>query len=93
MFEMDGKVLSAAIRKRKKDSLRPDMDDAGQEAVDPNVAWDEKQATEVNEALGEPDHEPASASEMGEDEGSQDKAQLKRAVARINKYFDMMDLD
>jgi len=84
---MDGKALSAAIRKRKKDSLKPDMDYAGQDAVDPNVAWDEKQNTEVNEALGDPDHEPASDAEMGENEPSQDVAFLKKAVARMSKYF------
>ena len=87
---MDGKALSAAIRKRKKDSLRPDWDVAGQEAVDPNVAWDEKQNVEVNEALDDPDHEPASKAEMGENESSQDVAQLKKSVARIAKYFEML---
>lgn len=87
---IDGKALSRAIRMRKKDSLRPDMDDAGQEAVDPNVAWDEKQNMEVNEALDDPDHEPASASEMGEHESSQDIASLKKSVARIHKYFESL---
>jgi len=87
---MDGKALSAAIRKRKKDSLKPDMDYAGQDAVDPNVAWDEKQNTEVNEALGDPDHEPASDAEMGENEPSQDVAFLKKAVARMSKYFESL---
>jgi hypothetical protein len=87
---MDGKALSAAIRKRKKDSLRPDMDTAGQGAVDPNVAWDEKMNTEVNETLGDPDHMPASEAEMGENESSQDKASLKKIQARINRYFDEM---
>ena len=87
---LDGKALSAAIRKRKKDSLKPDMDYAGQDAVDPNVAWDEKQNTDVNEALGDEDHEPASAAEMGENESSQDKEQLKRSVARIARYFETL---
>jgi hypothetical protein len=87
---MDGKALSAAIRKRKKDSLKPDMDYAGQDAVDPNVAWDEKQNTEVNEALDDPDHEPASDAEMGENESSQDIASLKKSVARIHKYFESL---
>ena len=87
---MDGKALSAAIRKRKKDSLRPDMDSGGQVGVDPNVAWDEKQNTEVNEALGEPDHEPASEEEMGEHESSQDLESLKKSVARIHKYFESL---
>ena len=93
MFELDGKALSAAIRKKKMGKLKPDMDYAGQDAVDPNVAWDEKQNVEVNEALGDPDHEPASAPEMGEHESSQDKAQLKKAMARINKYFDQMMIE
>ena len=87
---MDGKMLSAAIRKRKKDSLKPDMDYAGQDAVDPNTAWDEKQNTEVNMALDDPDHEPASEKEMGEDESSQDIEQLKKSVARIHKYFESL---
>lgn len=87
---MDGKSLSAAIRKRKKDSLKPDMDYAGQDAVDPNVAWDEKMATEINDDLGEPDHEPATDAEMGEHESSQDVAQLKKSVARISKYFESL---
>lgn len=87
---MDGKALSAAIRKRKKDNLKPDMDYAGQDAVDPNVAWDEKQNTEVNEILDNPDHEPASPAAMGENESSQDKAQLKKAMSRINRYFESM---
>ena len=87
---IDGKSLSAAIRKMKKDKLRPDMDDAGQEGVDPNAAWDAKQNMEVSEALDEPDHEPASASEMGEDESSQEVSQLKKSLARINKYFESL---
>lgn len=87
---MDGKSLSAMIRKNKKNKLRPDMDDAGQEAVDPNEAWDDKMASEINDDLGDPDHEPASASEMGENESSQDVAALKKSVARIQKYFDAL---
>lgn len=91
---MDGKSLSAMIRKKKKEGMhsdyRADMDYAGQDAVDPNVAWDEKQAMEVNDAMGEPDHEPASASEMGENESSQDKAQLKKAMNRIAKYIESL---
>lgn len=85
---MDGKSLSKMIRDKKK--LRPDMDSAGQSGVDPNVAWDDKQAMEVNEALDDPDHEPASPSEMGEHESSQDLAQLKKSLERINKYFDSL---
>lgn len=88
--------LSAMIRKKKKQqgqaNLRPDMDYAGQNAVDPNEAWDDKMAMEVNETLGEPDHEPASDAEMGENESSQDKMELKKSVARIRRYFDEMGL-
>lgn len=84
---LDGKELSKMIRMKKKDSLRPDMDDAGQEAVDPNAAWDSKQSAEVNEALDDPDHAPASPAEMGENESSQDIEELKRSVARMHKYF------
>lgn len=91
---MDGASLSKSIRMKKKKEgqadLRPDMDYAGQDAVDPNDAWDEKQNMEVSDALDEPDHEPASDEEMGEHESSQDKGQLKKAMARINKYFDEM---
>lgn len=87
---IDGKMLSAAIRKRKKDSLRPDLDSAGQEAVDPNAAWDEKLNTEVSEDLHEPDHEPATEKEMGEDEDSQDVEQLKRAMVRIARYIESL---
>lgn len=86
----DSKALSMAIRKRKKDSLKPDMDYAGQDAVDPNTAWDEKMNTDVNETLDDPDHEPASEMEMGEGESSQDIVQLKKSVARIHKYFESL---
>lgn len=91
MFEMKG--LSKQIRDKKKGKLRPDMDDAGQDSVDPNDAWDAKQAAEVNDALGEPDHDPASAAEMGESESSQDTMQLKKSMARINRYLDSMGID
>lgn len=87
---MDGKALSAMIRKKKQGKLKPDMDYAGQDAVDPNVAWDEKMGSEVNEALDEPDHEPASEHEMGEEESSQDLPSLKKSVARISKYFESL---
>ncbi len=93
---MDGKMLSKMIREKKKrgehSDYRPDMDYAGQEAVDPNEAWDDKQAMEVNEAMGEPDHEPASEAEMGENESSQDKEMLRKTMERINKYFDSMGI-
>lgn len=87
---MDGKSLSKMIREKKKNSLRPDMDDAGQDAVDPNAAWDDKQASEVNDVLDEPDHEPASASMMGENESSQDEGVRKKISARIKKYMESM---
>ncbi len=91
---LDGKSLSKMIREKKKQGMhsdyRQDMDYAGQDAVDPNVAWDEKQAMEVNDAMGAPDHEPASPSEMGENESSQDKEQLKKAMARIAKYIESL---
>ena len=82
--------ISAMIRKQKKNKLRPDMDDAGQEAVDPNEAWDDKMAGEVNVALGDPDHPPASATEMGEGESSQDEASRKKISARIAKYMESL---
>ena len=88
MFDM--KSLSAAIRAKKKGALRPDLDDAGQEGVDPVEAWDAKQAHEVNEALDEPDHEPASDAKMGEHESSQEVAYLKKSVARMQKYFESL---
>ena len=58
--------------------------------MDPVEAWDAKKAHEVNEAMDEPDHEPASKEEMGEHESSQDIAQLKKSVARIHKYFESL---
>jgi len=87
---LDGKALSAAIRNRKKGALRPDMDYAGQDAVDPNEAWDEKMDTEVNETLSDPDHEPATETEMGEHESSQDLSWLKKSVTRIQRYLDSL---
>lgn len=87
---MDGKALSKMIRDKKKASLRPDMDDAGQNSVDPNTAWDAKQASEVNEVLGDEDHAPASPSEMGENESSQDEGARKKISARIAKYLESM---
>jgi len=88
MSEM--KSLSKMIRMNKKGTLRPDMDDAGQEAVDPVAAWDAKQAEEVNDVLGDPDHEPASASEMGEGESTQKLSDRKKVSARIKKYLENM---
>lgn len=87
---LDGKSLSKMIREKKKGSLRPDMDYAGQDAVDPNAAWDDKQASEVNDVLDDPDHEPASAAEMGENESSQDESARKKISARIAKYMESL---
>ena len=84
------KELSKQIREKKKSSLRQDMDYAGQDAVDPNAAWDADQGAKVNHTLEEPDHEPASAEEMGENDSSQEKKSLKRAMGIINKYFSEM---
>jgi hypothetical protein len=86
----DAKSISKMIRDKKKNKLRPDLDEAGQEGVDPNAAWDAKLASEVNDTLDMPDHEPASEAEMGENESSQDKTQLKKAMARLNKYFESL---
>ena len=84
---MDPKGLSKAIRDKKKKSLRPDLDDAGQEGMDPNEALDLKQNQEISDVLDEQDHEPASDKEMGEDESSQEVEQLKKSSARIAKYL------
>lgn len=86
----DAKGLSKAIRDKKKNVLRQDMDYAGQDAIDPNEALDIQKNLEVSDALDEPDHEPASDKEMGEDESSQDKAWLKKSVARIAKYLESL---
>jgi hypothetical protein len=90
---IDGKSLSEMIRKKKKNQLRPDMDYAGQDAVDPNEAWDAKQAMEVNDAMGEEDPPEVTAEQMGENESSQDKAQLRKALGRLNKYFNELFLE
>jgi hypothetical protein len=91
---IDGKSLSAMIRKKKKEGMhsdyRQDMDYAGQDAVDPNVAWDDKQANEVNNVLDAPDHEPASPAEMGENESSQDESKRKKISDRLAKYLESM---
>jgi hypothetical protein len=86
MFE-DIDSISKEIRKKKRNSMRPDMDSAGQEALDPVDAWEAKQDAEVNDVLGEPDHSPASDEEMGENDSSQEKRSLKKIQARINSYF------
>lgn len=96
---MDAKSLSKAIRDKKKQqgqaNLRPDMDYAGQEAVDPNEALDIQKNMEVSDAIENAgqegmDHEPASDIEMGEDESSQDAATRKRISARIAKYMESL---
>lgn len=84
---LDGKSLSAAIRAKKKNLLKPDMDSAGQEALDPNTIDEIKQNMRVSDILGEPDHAPASPSQMGEDESSQDEGKRKKISARIASYF------
>lgn len=86
---MDGKFLSKLIRDRKKKSLRPDMDDAGQEGLPPEQALSAELNAKVNEMTGE-DHEPASEKEMGEDDSSQSKPALKKAMSRINRYMETM---
>jgi hypothetical protein len=89
---IDGKELSEQIRRKKKGAYRYDMDYAGQDAVDPNAALDAKHDADVNETLGDPDHEPASPKEMGEDESSQELSKRKKISARINSYFDAMTI-
>lgn len=84
---MDSKMMSKMIRMKKKGTMRPDLDDAGQEDVVPTAAWDAKQESDINEALDAPDHDPASPEEMGEGESSQDIASLKKSLARLEKYF------
>jgi len=87
---MDPKGLSKMIRDKKKNKLKPDMDYAGQDAVDPNTAWDAKMAAEINDDIDSPDHEPATDAEMGENESSQNTASLKKSSARIKKYMESM---
>jgi hypothetical protein len=87
---MNGKMISKMIRMKKKGTFRPDWDVAGQEAVDPNAAWDAEMDQRVDETLGDPEHESPSPREMGEDESSQDVHQLKRSIARIAKYFESL---
>ena len=93
---MDAQSLSAAIRKKKKQmgqaDYRQDMDYAGQDAVDPNVALDAKHNMEVSDVLGDPDHDSPSASAMGEDESTQKLSDRKKISARINRYFDEMTI-
>jgi hypothetical protein len=81
--------LSESIRDKKKQRFRPALDSAGH-LPDPNEAWDKHQNDEVSKTLGDPDHEPASPTEMGEHESSQDKVYLKKSIERIKKYLDSM---
>lgn len=88
MFET--RELSKIIREKKKKALRPDLDDAGQDSVAPETAWQSKMDADVNTTLDNPDHEPASEAEMGEGESSQSKQALKKVQARINSYFEKL---
>lgn len=87
MFE--ARELSRVIRANKKKRFAPDLDDAGQEGLPPEQALAADLNAKVNEMTGE-DHEPATEAEMGGDGTSQEKEQLKRAMARINRYFETM---
>lgn len=84
---LDAKAISEAIRKRKKNLLKPDLDSAGQESLDPSAADDIVQNARVSGILGDPDHAPASPAQMGENESSQDEAKRKAISARIASYF------
>jgi uncharacterized protein (DUF1501 family) len=93
MFNPKG--MSAAIRMKKKARLAPDMDYAGQDALQPTTADEIKQNLEVSNALEDAgvegmDHEPASPKEMGEGDSTQDVKDLKKISARIAKYFDSL---
>lgn len=88
MFE--ARELSKLIRDKKKRALRADLDDAGQDTVAPETAWQAKMDADVNTTLDDPDHEPATESEMGGDGTSQDTKSLKRAMSLINSYFSKM---
>jgi hypothetical protein len=92
---IDAAALSAAIRKKKKNLLKPDMDYAGQEALNPTTTDEVEQNLRVGQALEEAgtegyDHPHVSDEEMGEDENSQDIKVLKRISARIASYFDSL---
>lgn len=92
---LNAKAMSAAIRMKKKNLLRPDLDSAGQTALDPDTADEIKQNLRVSETMEDAgvegmDHEPASPEEMGEHESSQDVMALKKSVARIAKYFETL---
>jgi hypothetical protein len=86
----DASNLSKLIRAKKNKALRPDLDDAGQEGVQPTDAFEAMQADEVNKVLGEPEIESASKEERDGDTDSQDPEQLKRAMSRIQKYINSL---
>jgi hypothetical protein len=87
---MDGKELSKMIRDRKKGRMVADLDDAGPEGLPPEKALSAELNAKVNEVTSSPDHEPASATEMGEGESSQEKGPLKKSMARISAYLNKM---
>jgi len=84
---MDSKEISKAIRMRKKSLLRPDMDYAGQEALDPNALDDIVQNERVSKILDSPDHPKPSEEMMGEGESTQSLKDRKKISARIASYF------
>jgi hypothetical protein len=88
----DSKELSKHIRDKKKRAYRPDMDSAGQEGVPPEAALAADLNAKVSATLDDPDHEPASEKEMGEEESSQSLEKRKKVSARLNSYFDSMDI-
>lgn len=92
---MNAKGMSAAIRMKKKNLLRPDMDYAGQDGLQPTTADEIEQNLRISETMEDAgvegmDHEPASPEAMGEGESSQDVKQLKKSIARIAKYFESL---
>lgn len=92
---VNAKELSKAIRLKKKNLLKPDLDDAGQEAEQPTTVDEIEQNLRVGQTMEDAgvegyDHAPASAEEMGENESSQDVAKLKKISARIARYLDSL---
>ena len=91
----DAKGLSKAIRDKKKNKLKPDMDYAGQEAIDPDTADEIEQNLRISHTMEEAgvegaDHAPISGKAMGEDDDSQDTPTRKKISARIAKYMDSL---
>ena len=84
---LDGKELSKAIRLKKKNLLRPDLDSAGQSGLQPTTADEIDQNERISHTLNAPDHAPASPEAMGEHESSQDESKRKKISARIASYF------